>query len=107
MGTRSSHTLSSGNVFLDLGFPDAEGALVKADLARAISRIIQERGLTQALAAEKMGLDQPKVSAIVRGRLNGFSVERLMECLNALDQDVIIALRPAAGARGCTRVEAE
>lgn len=94
---------ASGNVFQDLGFVDPESALVKADLARAISRIIKERGLTQAAAAEQMALDQPKVSAITRGRLNGFSVERLMECLKTLDQDVIIAIHPSAGKGGKIR----
>ena len=94
------HTVSSGNIFLDLRLPDAEGALVKADLARAISRIIREHGMTQASAAELMGVDQPKVSAITRGRLGGFSVERLMACLRALRQDVIITVRPSVEEEG-------
>jgi predicted XRE-type DNA-binding protein len=88
------HTVSSGNVFADMGLPDAEELLAKADLAIQISRIIEERGLTQAQAAEALGVDQPKVSALVRGRLEGFSMERLYRFLNALGQDVEIVVRP-------------
>ena len=77
-------TRSSGNVFADLGLPDADHLLAKADLAIEISSIIEDRGLTQAEAAEIMGVDQPKVSALVRGRLDGFSMERLYRFLIAL-----------------------
>jgi predicted XRE-type DNA-binding protein len=105
MSTRIEHTIGSGNVFQDLGLADPEVALVKADLARAIASIIRERGLTQAAAAEQMGLDQPKVSAISRGRLAGFSVERLLECLKALHQEVTIAVRPTGEERGQIRVQ--
>jgi predicted XRE-type DNA-binding protein len=103
---QSESTPGSGNVFQDLGLPDPEGSLVKADLALAISRAMRQRDLTQTQAAELMGLDQPKVSAITRGRLSGFSVERLMQCLRALDQDVTISVRPAEGAVGQIRVVA-
>jgi len=87
-------TLSSGNIFADLGLPDADHLLAKADLAIEISSIIEDRGLTQAEAAEIMGVDQPKVSALVRGRLDGFSMERLYRFLNALGRDVEIVVRP-------------
>lgn len=89
-----SYTESSGNIFADLGLPDADELLAKADLAIQISRIIEERALTQAQAAELLGVDQPKVSALVRGRLEGFSMERLYRFLNALGQDVEIVVRP-------------
>ena len=87
-------TKSSGNVFEDLGLPDADHLLAKADLAIEIGRVIEERGLTQAQAAEMMGVDQPKVSALVCGRLDGFSMERLYRFLNSLGQDVEIVVRP-------------
>jgi predicted XRE-type DNA-binding protein len=86
-------TPSSGNVFADLGLPDADQLLVKADLAIEITRVVEERGLTQAQAAEILGVDQPKVSALVRGRLDGFSLERLYRFLNALGRDVEIVVR--------------
>jgi predicted XRE-type DNA-binding protein len=86
---------SSGNVFADLGLSDPEERLAKADLAIAISREIQSRGLTQAEAAELLGVAQPDVSNLMRGRLSGYSIERLTRLLNALGQDVEIRIRPA------------
>lgn len=83
----------SGNVFADLGFPDPEEALAKAGLAQAISETIERRGLTQEEAGRIMGLDQPKVSAIVRGRLSGFTQDRLTRCVLALGDDVEITVR--------------
>ncbi len=85
---------SSGNVFEDLGLPNAEGRLAKAMLSREISRIIEARGLTQADAAEVLGASQPDVSSITRGRLSGYALERLARYLNALGQDVEIRVRP-------------
>jgi predicted XRE-type DNA-binding protein len=87
-------TPSSGNVFADLGLPDADHLLAKADLAIEICRVIEEQSLTQAEAAEIMGIDQPKVSALVHGRLDGFSMERLYRFLNALGRDVEIVVSP-------------
>jgi len=92
-------TRSSGNVFADLGLPDADQLLAKADLAIEISSVIEDHGLTQAEAAEIMGVDQPKVSALVRGRLDGFSMERLYRFLNALGRDVEIVVRPTPESR--------
>jgi predicted XRE-type DNA-binding protein len=86
----------SGNVFADLGLPDPENALAKAGLAQAIAETIERRGLTQGEAAEIMGLDQPKVSAIVRGRLSGFTQDRLTRCVLALGDDVEITVRRPA-----------
>jgi predicted XRE-type DNA-binding protein len=87
---------SSGNVFADLGLPDADVLLAKADLAIEIAAIIQARAWTQERAAQEMGLDQPKVSALVRGRLRDFSLERLMLLLTRLGQDVDITPYPAS-----------
>lgn len=95
---------SSGNVFADLEVADPEEALVKAELAHAISTIIVERRLTQTQAAELLGIDQPKVSALMRGRLSGFSVDRLLRFLLALDRDVEIVVTPKRQLRPHTRV---
>jgi predicted XRE-type DNA-binding protein len=85
---------SSGNVFVDLDVPDAEEALAKAELAQRICTILSKRKLTQARAAALLGVDQPKVSALIRGKLGGFSTDRLFRFLNALGQDVEIVVRP-------------
>jgi len=98
-------TRSSGNIFADLGLPDADHLLVKADLAIEINSIIEDRGLTQAEAAELMGVDQPKVSALVRGRLDGFSMERLYRFLNALGRDVEIVVRPTPESQKGSRLK--
>jgi predicted XRE-type DNA-binding protein len=79
---------SSGNVFADLGFPEPEIALAKAALAAAIARAIEAQQLTQDDAGRITGLDQPRISAITRGHLRGFSIDRLFRALNALGQDV-------------------
>ena len=73
--------VASANIFADLGIPQPEEALAKADLARQLISIINERGLTQTEAAQLLGIDQPKVSALTRGQLGGFSMERLMNLL--------------------------
>ena len=88
---------SNGNVFADLGLPNAEEELVKAKIVFCIHKVIEGRGLTQAQAAEILGIDQPKVSALIRGKLAGFSVDRLFRFLNALGQDVQIVIRPVRG----------
>jgi predicted XRE-type DNA-binding protein len=89
--------ISSGNVFADLGLPHPEELQAKSDLMFEISRTIEERGLTQAEAAEILGIDQPKVSSLVRGRVTGFSMERLYRYLNALGKDVEIVIHSASG----------
>src|SRR5690242_12805839 len=90
---------SSGNVFADLDLPNPEALLAKAELARRIGLILAERKLTQARAAAALGIDQPKVSALLRGKLDGFSTDRLFRFLNALGRDVEIVVRPAKRAR--------
>lgn len=84
----------SGNVFADLGVPSAEEELAKAELARKIGHIIALQKLTQVEAAARLGIDQPKVSALLRGKLRGFSSDRLFRFLNALGRDVEIVIRP-------------
>ena len=84
---------SSGNVFVDLGFAEPGEELAKAQLASRLRQIIKRRRLTQAAAATLMGIDQPKVSALLNGRLANFSSERLMRLLTALGQDVEIIVK--------------
>ena len=86
-------TPSSGNVFADLGFAEPEEELAKAQLASHIRQIIKRRRLTQVAAASLMGIDQPKVSALLNGRLANFSSDRLMRLLTALGQDVEITVK--------------
>jgi predicted XRE-type DNA-binding protein len=81
---------SSGNVFADLGIDDADEYLAKSELAAQILRIVRRRRLTQATTAELLGITQPKVSALLRGRLDGFSAERLFRFLNKLGCDIQI-----------------
>ena len=93
-------TKSSGNVFADLGLPHPEQDLLKAKLTLEIYRLIKKRELTQAAAGKVLGIKQPHVSALMRNRPGVFSVERLMEFLTALGQDVKISVKPARGERG-------
>ena len=90
----------SHNVFADLGLPHSAQELVKARLTLQIYRLIKERGLTQVQAGKVLGIRQPHVSALMRNRSGTFSVERLMEFLTALGQDVRITVRPAKKAQG-------
>ena len=83
---------SSGNVFADLGLPDAEGHLLKAELVMRIDEIIRRRGLKQVEAARVLGLSQPDVSRLLRGSFREYSVERLLRLLTALGRDVEIVL---------------
>jgi predicted XRE-type DNA-binding protein len=93
--SEGEYEVSSGNVFADLGFVEPEEELARAALAHRIATIIEDRRLTQAEAAAIMGVNQPKVSELLRGRLEGFSLERLARYLIALGQDVEIVVRPA------------
>jgi len=84
----------SGNVFADLGIAQPDMALVKAKLVQQIRVLIAEKGLTQTQAAKLLRLDQPKVSALVRGRTSGYTTDRLFRFLNLLGQEVDITIRP-------------
>ena len=98
---------SSGNVFADLGLPNPEEHLVKATIALTIARIIRERRLTQEQAGEILGLAQPKVSDLVRGRLDKFTIDRLMRYVRKLDFDVTIHLTPKPKSRQAARIHVE
>jgi predicted XRE-type DNA-binding protein len=87
----------SDNVFADIGHPHPEEALAKAQLAHRIASLIKQRGLTQAQAARLLGTPQSKVSLVVTGQLDGFTIDRLLRFLTALDEDVEITIRHAQG----------
>jgi predicted XRE-type DNA-binding protein len=93
----ADYTVSSGNVFADLGLRNPEEALAKAELAHKIATVIGERALTQVQAAKLLAIDQPKISALLRGKLSGFSIERLLRFLLLLGHDVKITVQPARG----------
>ena len=86
------YTISSGNVFEDMGFADAEERLAKAKLAAIINKIVEERGLTKKETAKILGLSQPKVAALKNGNFKEFSIERLFLFLDALDQHIEITI---------------
>jgi predicted XRE-type DNA-binding protein len=104
--TQAPVIASSGNVFADLGFHEPEEELTKAQLASLVRQIIARRRLSQVAAAALMGVDQPKVSALINGRLANFSSERLLHLLIALGQDVDITVKakPKSRAHGRLRV---
>lgn len=100
-------TRGSSNVFADLGFADAEERQTKLRLAFAINAILEEQGLTQAEAARVLDATQPKVSALANYKLDGFSVERLMTYLTALDRDVQIVIKKKPRSRSSGRISVE
>jgi predicted XRE-type DNA-binding protein len=97
---RKSITESSGNVFADLGLPNPEQELMKAELTLQIYRIIKQLGMTQAEAAKALGIKQPHVSLLMGNRAGSFSVGRLMEFLTALGHDVEVAVTPSRRKHG-------
>jgi predicted XRE-type DNA-binding protein len=96
--------LSSGNIFADLGLPNAEEKQTKLRLAVAINQIIESCKLSQIAAARRLKVNQPKISGLSNYRLEGFSVERLMNLLTALDRDVEIVIRPKPRSRKAGRI---
>jgi len=87
---KANNEISSGNVFADLGVANPEEAMTKAQLARVICLLVEKEGLTQKAVAQRLGIDQPKVSALLRGRLKDFSTDRLMQYVNRLGHNVRI-----------------
>ncbi len=94
---KKGYEVGSRNVFKDLGLPNAEEHLVKAQLVFKIGAIMRERRLKQVQAAELLGIRQPDVSKMLRGEFRQFSVERLLRFLVALNQDVEIVVKPHRG----------
>ena len=95
---------SSGNVFADLGLPDAEEMLLKSQIVVELHRMMKQRKLTQTAAAKLIGIAQPDLSNILRGRFRGYSVEWLMRMLTAFGQDIDIVVRPPHKARKPGRI---
>ena len=89
-------TRGSGNVFADLGLPNAEKLKIKSGLVIEITKAVRKLGITQAEAAQRMGITQPKVSAMLRGDFDNLSERKLMDCLNRLGYDIEIKIKPAA-----------
>ena len=90
----------SGNIFADLGLPDADAHLVKAELVSRMDAIIRHRGITQSEAARLLGLSQPDVSRLLRGDFRQYSLERLLRLLTRLGRDVDIVIRQPSSASG-------
>ncbi len=88
--------IGSGNVFADLGLPDAEKFKIKSGLVIEIIKAVRKLGLTQDEAARRMGITQPKVSGMLRGDFSNLSERKLMDCLNRLGYDIEIKVKPAA-----------
>lgn len=86
---------STGNVFADIGVANPEEALAKAEIARQVNRIIADQGLTQSEAAAVLGIDQPRVSALSKGRLSVFSLEKMMQFASRLGNEVEISIKPS------------
>jgi len=104
VANKKDYIVGSGNVFADLDRPRPAEALAKAELARKIGGIIERRRLTQAVAATLLGIDQPKVSALTRGRLSGFSLDRLVRFLVLLGSDVRIVVKARSRGAGRARL---
>jgi predicted XRE-type DNA-binding protein len=100
-------TRGTSNVFADLGYPDSAERQARLRLALALNRVLDQRALTQAEAAKLLGVSQPKVSALRNYKLAGFSVERLMTFLTALDRDVRIVIRQKPRSRRSARISVE
>jgi predicted XRE-type DNA-binding protein len=104
MNKETTVTRSSGNVFADLGFENAEEELFKARIVISLRRMIEDSKLTQKEAAERMGVSQPDISKLLRGRLTGFSLERLIEFVRALGNDVEIRIKKTRSRKGKVRL---
>jgi predicted XRE-type DNA-binding protein len=88
------YEVGSGNIFADLELENAEDELLKSDLTAEISSLIKKKKLTQTRAAKILGVDQPRISSLLRGRFDLFSIEMLMHFLTALGQDIQIVVKP-------------
>ncbi len=107
MSDHNKVTPSSGNIFADIGLPNSEEHLAKATIAVVIGELIKERGLSQEGAGKILGLSQPNISNLVRGKLEKFSLDRLMRYMRKLDYDVVISLKPKIDARKAASLSVE
>jgi predicted XRE-type DNA-binding protein len=99
-----NHEVGSGNIFADIGLPNAEEHLIKAQLVFRIDGLLKSRGLKQMDVAKLFGVKQPDISKMLRGDFRQFSVERLMRFLVALGQDVEIVVKPHQGGRSSAQL---
>ena len=106
MAKREAVTYSSESAFHALGLPDADDLVLRAELMRKVSEIVAVRGLTQTQAGALMRMDQPRVSALVKGKIAMFSTDRLLQALSDLGQDVELRITPARTGKGRLRVAA-
>jgi predicted XRE-type DNA-binding protein len=104
MAKQVEHTSSSGNVFADLGLPDADEQLAKAEMAVKIARLLESRKLTQKALADLLGASQSDVSLLANHKFGRFSTERLMQFLVRLGQDVEITIKARAKGKGMGRI---
>ena len=104
MTSKKDYVVGSSNVFADLKVPRPQEALAKAELAHKITTLIERRGMTQAEAAALLDVDQPKISALRRGRLSGFSLDRLVRFVVLLGHDVEIVVKKRSRSRGPARL---
>ena len=95
---------SSGNVFADLGLPDADKLQIKSGLVIEIRKAMRQQGLTQQQTAKRMGITQPKVSDMMRGDFSNLSERKLMDCLNRLGYDIEIKVKSASNSVGHLRL---
>jgi len=106
MARKEAVIVTSGNAFHALGRPNAEELVLRSALMARIAAIVRKRGLTQTAAGKLIGFDQPRMSALMAGKLSLFSTDKLVGALNALGQDVEVRIRPAKSGQGETRVTA-
>lgn len=104
MATRKVNKDTTKSVFHDLGLADADDLFLRAELMRKIGAIIERQKLTQVDVAKLIGMDQPRVSALIHGKLSKFSTERLLKALNDMGHDIEIRIKPATKQKGVTRV---
>lgn len=104
MARKAKVEMGSGNIFADLGLPDAETHFLKAQIVSEIYRLTHERKLTQTQAGVRMGISQPEVSRLFKGNFREYSIDRLMGFLTAFDRDVEIVVRPHKKARKGGRI---
>jgi predicted XRE-type DNA-binding protein len=106
MAKSEAVSYSTESAFHSLGLPDADDLVLRAELMRKIGEIIAARGLTQAQAGELVGMDQPRVSALLKGKIGKFSTDRLLKALSDLGQDVELRITPARAGKGRLHVAA-
>lgn len=106
MAKRKTVKYSTGSAFHALGLKDADDLVLRADLMRKIGEVIDSRDLTQVQAGELMGMDQPRVSALLNGKIGNFSTDRLLKALSDLGQNVEVRITPARAKRGRMRLAA-